>query len=101
MNAKSLSDATEADVESAISGAEDMLNQAATATTEKAAELRSLAVAQLKALRQRLQTAQGTVVEKSKYAARVTDDYVHDNPWNSIGVAAAVGVLVGILISRR
>ena len=34
-------------------------------------------------------------------AARATDDYVHDNPWQAIGVAAAVGFLVGLVISRR
>jgi len=95
-----LSEATEADVERAISGAEDMLTRAASSTSEKAAELRGLALAQLKALRTRMQVAQSTVVEKSKNAARVTDDYVHDNPWNSIAAAAGVGLLIGILIGR-
>jgi ElaB/YqjD/DUF883 family membrane-anchored ribosome-binding protein len=40
-------------------------------------------------------------VEKAKYAARATDDYVKENPWKAIGVGAAVGVLVGLLISRK
>ena len=39
--------------------------------------------------------------EMLKRAARVTDDYVHDNPWQAIGIAAAVGVLVGLLMNRR
>ena len=34
-------------------------------------------------------------------AARITDDYVHDNPWQAIGVAAAVGFVVGLLMTRR
>jgi ElaB/YqjD/DUF883 family membrane-anchored ribosome-binding protein len=29
------------------------------------------------------------------------DDYAVEHPWGAIGVAAAVGALVGILISRR
>jgi ElaB/YqjD/DUF883 family membrane-anchored ribosome-binding protein len=33
--------------------------------------------------------------------ARATDDYVHEHPWKSIGVAAGVGLLVGLLIGRR
>jgi ElaB/YqjD/DUF883 family membrane-anchored ribosome-binding protein len=31
----------------------------------------------------------------------VTDEYVHANPWKALGIAAAAGVLVGILMSRR
>lgn len=41
------------------------------------------------------------VVEKTKYAAKATDEYVHENPWTAIGAGAAVGLLVGLLISRR
>jgi len=44
---------------------------------------------------------QQTVVEKTKEAARVTDEYVHENPWKSVGLGAAVGVVVGMLIARR
>ena len=32
-------------------------------------------------------------LDQAKAAARATDDYVHDNPWQAIGVAAAVGFL--------
>jgi ElaB/YqjD/DUF883 family membrane-anchored ribosome-binding protein len=39
--------------------------------------------------------------EMLKRAARVTDDYVHDNPWQAIGIAAAVGILVGLMMNRR
>jgi ElaB/YqjD/DUF883 family membrane-anchored ribosome-binding protein len=38
---------------------------------------------------------------RTREAAHKTNAYVHDNPWPSIGVAAAVGLLVGLLISRR
>ena len=41
------------------------------------------------------------VVEKTKAAARATDDYVHDNPWKAVGVAAGVGFLLGLLVNRR
>lgn len=104
MNAKvtaPLTDDVESDVNKAISGAEDMLTQAANATGEKAAELRGRALEQLKALRERLADVQHTAVEKSKAAAHATDHYVHDHPWRSILAAASLGVVVGLLISRR
>ena len=103
MNTKSpnLSSEMESDVSRAISGAEDMLAQAAASTGEKAAELRGRALEQLKALRDRLHDAQAAALRQSKAAARATDDYVHDHPWRAIGVAAGVGVLIGLLIGRR
>ncbi|MEO8807556.1 MAG: DUF883 family protein [Burkholderiaceae bacterium] len=104
MNAKTIdaiADEVESDVGKAISGAEDMLAQAANATGEKAAELRGRALEQLKALRERLADAQHAALEKSKAAVHATDDYVHDHPWRSILAAASLGVVVGLLISRR
>lgn len=101
MNASNLSDTAQSEVDKAISGAEDMLSQAASATGEKAAELRDRALQQLKALRERLGDAQEVALKKGKAAAIATDDYVHDNPWRSILAAASVGVVIGLLIARR
>ena len=104
MNSKATATDTDdvgSDVHKAISGAEDMLVQAANATGEKAAELRGRALEQLRALREKLADAQHTALEKGKAAAHATDDYVHDHPWRSILAAASLGVVVGLLISRR
>ncbi|MEO8278159.1 MAG: YqjD family protein [Ideonella sp.] len=89
------------DVQNAIRSAEDMFQQAASAGGDKAAELRERAMEQLRTLREKLHDAQDSVVESSKAAARATDDFVHDHPWKSIGTAAAVGVLIGLLLNRR
>ena len=101
VSASSLAEQIEADVRKAVSGAEDMLTQAANATGDKAAELRSQALNQLKALRERMNDAQEAALRQSKAAARATDEYVHENPWRSILAAASVGVVVGLLIGRR
>ncbi len=101
VSATSLADQIEADVRKAVSGAEDMLTQAASATGDKAAELRSQALNQLKALRERMNDAQEAALRQSKAAARATDEFVHENPWRSILAAASVGVVVGLLIGRR
>ena len=101
VSASSLADQIEADVRKAVSGAEDMLTQAANATGDKAAELRSQALQQLKALREHMNDAQEAALRQSKAAARATDEYVHENPWRSILAAASVGVVVGLLIGRR
>lgn len=45
--------------------------------------------------------AGGEVASRAKNAARATDDWVHDEPWKAIGIAAAVGLGVGFLAARR
>ncbi len=44
---------------------------------------------------------QDNAVYKVKRAARVADTAVHDHPYAAAGLAAGVGVLLGMLISRR
>lgn len=41
------------------------------------------------------------VVEKTKEAAKATDEYVHENPWKSVAIGATAGLLLGVLISRK
>lgn len=42
-----------------------------------------------------------TVVAKTKEAAKATDDYVHENPWKAVGIGAAAGLVIGLLIARK
>lgn len=57
--------------------------------------------ANLQSARQSLTKAQAAVQEQARYAADYTDQYVHENPWKSIGFAAVVGLLIGVLVSGR
>ncbi|MGH8778133.1 DUF883 family protein [Paraburkholderia sp.] len=52
-------------------------------------------------VREKAADAQVIVVEKGRKTARAADGYVHDKPWTTAGVALGVGVLIGMLISRR
>jgi ElaB/YqjD/DUF883 family membrane-anchored ribosome-binding protein len=44
---------------------------------------------------------QDSTVLQAKQAAKVTDEYVHGNPWTAIAVAGSVGLLVGLLVMNR
>jgi ElaB/YqjD/DUF883 family membrane-anchored ribosome-binding protein len=44
---------------------------------------------------------EGAMADKAKAVARATDDYVHDNPWKAVGIAAGIGLFAGLLIGRR
>lgn len=81
--------------------AETLLRQAAKETGDKASDLRAQVEAKLTAAKLKLHDLQDDAIEQAKAAARATDDYVRDNPWQAIGAAAAVGFLIGMLVSRR
>lgn len=90
-----------ADFKAVLNDAEEMLKATASQTGEKAAELRDKATEHLKRAKFRLQEEQEKVIERTKEVAGATDDYVHDHPWQAVGVAAGVGFLLGLLIGRR
>lgn len=77
------------------------MREAAASSGEKASELRERALSSLKRTREALYDAQDAMLERGLRAARATDDYVHDNPWQAIGIAGVTGLLLGLLISRR
>jgi ElaB/YqjD/DUF883 family membrane-anchored ribosome-binding protein len=89
------------DVKTVLSDAEALLKQAASSSGEKAAELRERGMGLLRQAKEKAQDLQDAVVTKSKAAARATDDYVHDHPWQAVGVAAGVGLLIGLLLNRN
>ena len=84
-----------------LTEAEDLLKRAGNETGDKARDLRSQVESKLLSAKLRLQEFEGQAVDGAKAAARATDDYVHDKPWQAIGVAAAVGFLAGLLMNRR
>jgi ElaB/YqjD/DUF883 family membrane-anchored ribosome-binding protein len=94
-------DALVKDFSDVLVEAETLLKQAAKESGEKATDLRSQVETKLRTAKVKLQELQDDAIDNAKAAARATDDYVHDNPWQAIGVAAAVGLLVGLVIGRR
>lgn len=80
---------------------EKLLSDAVNATGKEAEALQARIIAGLREAKQRLGDAEQIAVDKAKAAAKVTDAYVHENPWKAIGIGAAVGVVIGMLIARR
>ena len=80
---------------------EQLISDAAAATGKEAEALQARVIAGLREARERLSDAEKVAVDKAKAAAKVTDAYVHENPWKAIGIGAAVGVVIGMLIARR
>ena|ERR1043165_2509528 len=88
------------DLRNLIGDAEELLR----ATTNQAGEKIALARQKIEQSmiegKKALADAEEMVVSRSKEAADVADDYVRENPWVAVGVAAGVGLLVGLLVRR-
>lgn len=88
-------------VKTSLDEAEKLLVEAASATGDKATELRESALRSLRNTRESLHDTQEAIVERGRQAVKATDHYVHDKPWQAIGVAGVVGLLFGLLVGRR
>jgi len=89
------------DLHQVVTDAESLLRATADQTSAGASELRARVQSTLDRAKSSLGEFQSVAVERAKAAGKATDDYVHDNPWQSIGVAAGVGLLIGLLLSGR
>ncbi len=63
----------------------------------RSAELRGRIQSRLQEARVELAGLQDAATAQVK----VADEFVHEHPWQSIGIAAAIGLVVGLLVARR
>ena len=89
------------DLKLVISDAEELLRMTADQAGEAASEVRKRVQERLADAKEDLKQLQDIAISKAKAAGDATDQYVHENPWKSIGIAAGVGLVIGLLISRR
>lgn len=48
-----------------------------------------------------LSQAEKAIQEKAEYATAATERYVNGHPWTSLAVAGSIGVVIGLLLTRR
>jgi ElaB/YqjD/DUF883 family membrane-anchored ribosome-binding protein len=88
-----------------IEDSQALLKAMAAAPGERVQGLRGDLERKLAEARKRLEELQDATLERGREAARQTDEYVHDNPWQSIavgaGVAALIGIAIGVLLADR
>lgn len=89
------------DMNTLVKDAKDLLREASLASGERADELRAKGLAMLDTAMEKAHEVQALAIEKGKAAAHSTDEFVHEHPWKAVGIAAGIGLVVGMLISRR
>lgn len=90
------------ELKSAIDAAEGWLQQDVGEASDKIATAAQAQFQEtLSTARKDLQQLQHSLQERGRSAAQSAGAYVQENPWKSVGLGAALGVIVGLLIARK
>ncbi|MCK6370958.1 MAG: DUF883 family protein [Gammaproteobacteria bacterium] len=84
-----------------VRDAEALVEATAAQTGEKIHGVRQQARESLDKARARLAAAEQQALREGRKVASNADEFVHSNPWQAAGIAAGIGLVVGLLISRR
>jgi len=90
-----------ADLKAVMHDAEALLRATSAQTGEKIQEVRARAEESLRHAKVRVSQIEEEAMKRARELADATEVYVKDNPWQSVGIAAGIGLVLGILISRR
>ncbi|MGZ8426170.1 MAG: DUF883 family protein [Candidatus Binatia bacterium] len=89
------------DLKNLVADAEELLKATASQAGDKIGVARQKIEQSLIEGKKALADAEKVIVEKSKEAAEIADDYVRENPWSAIGIAAGIGLVLGLLIRGK
>jgi ElaB/YqjD/DUF883 family membrane-anchored ribosome-binding protein len=89
------------DMKVVITDAEELLRATAGQAGEKIGVARERIQDSIYQAKVKLAEAEAVVRERARQAAQYTDEYVRENPWRAIGVAAGIGLVLGLVLSRR
>jgi len=90
-----------AEIQSLIADVEDLVARIADLNDADVARVRNKVLRAVDAAKDSLAEGADTLRRQAQRAATTADDYVHDSPWQAVGIAALVGAVVGILAARR
>jgi len=89
------------DVKEVITDAEALLRATADDLSGKAKEARAKLTEKVGVAKERLTQLEGVVREKAVEGAKETDRMIREHPYESLGVAFGLGLLIGILVNRK
>lgn len=90
-----------ADLHTVVEDAEALLKATSAEGGEKIQDLRTRVEKSVQKARKRIAHAEAEALEKAHKAASTAESYVQKNPWQSVGIAAGVGFVFGLLLNRH
>ncbi|GAB2938733.1 ElaB/YgaM/YqjD family protein [Hafnia psychrotolerans] len=79
---------------------DEVLQSSGAKTKDELEKIRGKAEGVLRDARARFNNS-GSIKQHARDAADQATSYVKDNPWHGVGVGAAVGIVLGVLLGRR
>jgi len=89
------------DLTAVVRDAESLLRATAAQTGDKMEELRERAQDSVRHAKERLANIEDEALQHARALAGDADEYVRGNPWQAVGIAAGIGLVLGLLMSRR
>jgi len=89
------------DLRNLVTDAEELLKATASQAGDKIGVARQKIEQSLIEGKKALADAEKDLIKKSKECAEIADDYVRENPWSAVGIAAGVGLVLGLLIRGK
>jgi ElaB/YqjD/DUF883 family membrane-anchored ribosome-binding protein len=89
------------DLQLVVRDAEALLKATAAQTGEKVQEARARTEESLRQARARLADAEGEALKRARALSHEAEAYMQQNPWQTLGIAAGVGLVLGLLMGRR
>jgi ElaB/YqjD/DUF883 family membrane-anchored ribosome-binding protein len=99
--ARSVKDYANGQINNFIENVEDLTDSLKNIDTPEIARVKAKVKIALAAAKSALADGAAQVRTQARQVSKTTDTFVRDNPWQVVGIAALIGITVGILVSRR
>lgn len=84
-----------------VADVEDFLKASALLSSAELTKAKAQIAARVDTAKAQIDAVTQTITDRAQRAASVTNTYVKEEPWKAVGIGAAAGLLVGVLIARR
>ena len=84
-----------------VADVEDLVKRVANVDDEEIAEIRSRVEDTLQKVKSAAGSRLAVARDRAEEVSDATDEYVRENPWAALGIAAAIGIVIGFVAGRR
>ena len=84
-----------------IADIEDLVTSMTSLTGEDLARAKAKLSERIAVAKESISEVGDEISQRARKAAHDTDEYVRENPWQAIGIGAALGLLIGVLVARH